>query len=342
MNQTTTQDIAAHKQSGSWRKLEQLALLHVADAQRRAASAFEPKLGGGTRLMLALNHRISHDIDLFIRDPQWIGYLTPRLNDRLEIGLKTYSETAVSLKLEYAIGEIDFIVGMSLLGLPDEKSDETSFILEPVAEVLAKKLFYRGWALTPRDLFDWWAIETQLPETVPVEKMAQLLRAKFPEIYRSLDSMPQSSSAKSTWDAIQAPNKPDVQSIALWGKGALDRYFAIDQELIRRVDSLKSLANSGGANYNFWRLATEAISACGGNVQAVDWQAVEQVSIRQSIGEHGQSPASVYAALCNHSPGTVTQTRKKTIQAEIEQLTPQLQSQFEYERAKDHGLNPGN
>ena len=342
MNQTTTQDIAAHKQSGSWRKLEQLALLHVADAQRHAASAFEPKLGGGTRLMLALNHRISHDIDLFIRDPQWIGYLTPRLNDQLEIGLKTYSETAVSLKLEYAIGEIDFIVGMSLLGLPDEKSDETSFILEPVAEVLAKKLFYRGWALTPRDLFDWWAIETQLPETVPVGKMAQLLRTKFPEIYRSLDSMLQSHSAKSTWDAIQAPNKPDMQLIALWGKGALDRYVATDQELVRRVDSLKNLVNSSGASHTFWRVATEAISACGGNVQVVDWQAVEQATIRQSISKNGQSPASVYAALCNHSPGAVTQSKKEAIQAEIERLAPQLQSQFALERAVDHDLSQGN
>lgn len=338
MNQTTTQDIAAHKKSGSWRELEQLALQMVADAQQHAASIFEPKLGGGTRLMLALNHRISHDIDLFIRDPQWIGYLTPRLNDRFEIGLKTYSENAVSLKLEYAVGEIDFIVGMSLLGLPDEKSDETTLTLEPVAEVLAKKLFYRGWALTPRDLFDWWAIETQLPEAVPVDKMAQLLRTKFPEIYRSLDSMRKSSSAKTMWDAIQAPDKPEMQTIAIWGKETLDRYFTLDQEFLRRVGSLGNLENSGGANYNFWRLATEAINACSGNVQSVDWQKVEQVTIRQSIGEHGQSPESVIDVLCNHSPGAVTPSRQKDIYAEVERLAVQLQSQFEHERDKARGL----
>ena len=50
-------------------------------------------------------------------------------------------ETAVSLKLKFAEGEIDFIVAGSLLGLPEETSLETRFALEPLGEVLAKKLF---------------------------------------------------------------------------------------------------------------------------------------------------------------------------------------------------------
>jgi hypothetical protein len=37
-------------------------------------------------------------------------------------------------QLKYAEGEIDFIVGMSLLGLPAERSDDTPLLLEPVAE----------------------------------------------------------------------------------------------------------------------------------------------------------------------------------------------------------------
>ncbi len=149
MSAVTTEAVAAYERDGSWRKLEQMALAMVTDAQQHAGAAFAPRLGGGTRLMLALEHRISHDIDLFIRDPQWIGYLTPRLNSRFETGLQSYDENAVSLKLKYAEGEIDFTVGMSLLDLPAEQSGDSGFALEPVAEVLAKKLFYRGWALTP-------------------------------------------------------------------------------------------------------------------------------------------------------------------------------------------------
>ncbi len=225
MSDTTHHDIALHRQSGSWRKLEQRALVLIADAQQAAGAPFQPKLGDGTRLMLALNHRISHDIDLFIRDPQWIGYLTPRLNNRANFELSAYDENAVSLKLRYPEGEIDFIVGMSLLDLPDDNAADTSFALEPIAEVLAKKLFYRGWALTPRDLFDWWAIETQRADTIPVEKFAQLLRARAQEIRHSLEILAVASSAKTAWKAIQAPDKLPLETAVTWDKAALGRYL---------------------------------------------------------------------------------------------------------------------
>lgn len=226
MTTVSIQNILDHKKNGSWRKLEAMALRMIADAAQQAGCAFAPQLGGGTRLMLALEHRISDDIDLFIRDPQWIGYLTPRLNDRFETGLSDYDENAVSLKLKYAEGEIDFIVGMSLLGLPAEKSIDTALLLEPVAEVLAKKLFYRGWALTPRDLFDWWTIETRLPQVVDPAQMGQLLKTKMTEIHRSLDAISQSAAAKSAWAAIKTPDKPDIDSIAQWGKQKMDFYMA--------------------------------------------------------------------------------------------------------------------
>ncbi|AKS24280.1 hypothetical protein ABH19_11785 [Leptospirillum sp. Group II 'CF-1'] len=60
--------------SGSWKDLEKRAAQIVFDAEASAGSGrLSPLLGGGTRLMLELSHRISRDIDLFIRDPQWIG-----------------------------------------------------------------------------------------------------------------------------------------------------------------------------------------------------------------------------------------------------------------------------
>ncbi|MBY4897679.1 nucleotidyl transferase AbiEii/AbiGii toxin family protein [Cupriavidus sp. AU9028] len=45
--------------------------------------------GGGTVLMLRYNHRLSKDIDLFVPDPQYLGFVTPRLSDmadQLRIG----------------------------------------------------------------------------------------------------------------------------------------------------------------------------------------------------------------------------------------------------------------
>lgn len=125
---------------GSWKHLEERAAGIVSEAEASAGSGRMSPLLGGTRLMLALAHRISRDIDLFIRDPQWIGLMSPRLNDKIGDLVQGYEEDATFLKLKFSEGEIDFIVRMSLTGLPPESSEKSLFLLEPVEEVLAKKL----------------------------------------------------------------------------------------------------------------------------------------------------------------------------------------------------------
>lgn len=59
----SAEDIQAHKESGSWRALEAVAFQMVQDAEKAAKSDMRAALGGGTRLMLSLSHRISDDID---------------------------------------------------------------------------------------------------------------------------------------------------------------------------------------------------------------------------------------------------------------------------------------
>lgn len=217
MTPTTRADVTAFRHHGSWQRLEAIAQAVVADVSKAAGMTLKPLLGGGTRLMLALEHRISGDIDLFIRDPQWIGFLSPRLNDHVaDLVGDRYDEDANSLKLRLKDGEIDFIVAMSLLGLPAEHSGETGFALEPVAEVLAKKLFYRGWALTPRDLFDWWFVRTQAPELAPIEPMATLLASKFEGIKAALAALHASALAGAEWQRIRAPDCPSLGDALEW------------------------------------------------------------------------------------------------------------------------------
>jgi len=221
LSTTTAADVHAFRRSGSWRRLATLAKAMVDDAGRAAGVPLLPLLGGGTRLMLALNHRISQDIDLFIRDPQWIGYLSPRLNDRVADLVNRYEEDAQFLKLRLADGEIDFIVAMSLLGLPAEHSEESDFELEPVAEVLAKKLFYRGWALTPRDLFDWWFVRTRAPELAPTKPLAELLVSKLDGIAVALSALGASARTQSEWSLIRAPELPLIEAAIGWANGEL-------------------------------------------------------------------------------------------------------------------------
>jgi hypothetical protein len=47
--------------------------------------------GGGTALMLQLDHRESHDIDIFLNDPQQLPFLDPQKQDfRFDIQLEDY------------------------------------------------------------------------------------------------------------------------------------------------------------------------------------------------------------------------------------------------------------
>lgn len=216
---TTKAEVQTHRKHGSWRHLEALAAELVKDASEQAGMPMQPLLGGGTRLMLAMEHRISHDIDLFIRDPQWLGFLTPRLNDKFEGRFTNYDEGATSLKLRTEGGEIDFIVAMSLVGHPSERVDDCVFDLEPVAEVLAKKLFYRGWALTPRDLYDWWCIETGGHlEDKSRALISELIAPKAELINEALRALPLSQKAGTAWRSILAPDLPPLEVPLAWAK----------------------------------------------------------------------------------------------------------------------------
>lgn len=109
------EDIQRHRTSGPWKQLEARAQLLVEDARRHGGDSFQPMLGGGTRLMLALNHRISDDVDLFVDSPAWLPYVSPRLNDMFESELAGYNEDNAHVKLRFAEGEIDFVVAAPLL-----------------------------------------------------------------------------------------------------------------------------------------------------------------------------------------------------------------------------------
>lgn len=68
--------------SGPWQVLLRRALCLLDDLQKRAGlQAPFWTLGGGTVLMFRYGHRLSKDIDIFVQDPQYLGYLTPRLSD---------------------------------------------------------------------------------------------------------------------------------------------------------------------------------------------------------------------------------------------------------------------
>lgn len=112
--------------------------------------------GGGTVLMLRLNHRHSRDIDLFVPDPQYLGHVTPRLCEVAEALTTDYVEAAEFVKLLLPAGEIDIVVGAPLTQEPWEvvRHRGRDILVETNAEIVAKKMWHRGDQAKARDLFD--------------------------------------------------------------------------------------------------------------------------------------------------------------------------------------------
>jgi hypothetical protein len=115
-------------------------------------------LGGGTAMMLQIDHRESHDVDIFLPDPQLLAFLDPQKHDfDFEILPSDYTSVGTNfLKLAFEIGEIDFIVARALTSSPTIQAnvEGKAVLLETIPEIVAKKVYHRGTSIRPRDIFD--------------------------------------------------------------------------------------------------------------------------------------------------------------------------------------------
>jgi hypothetical protein len=113
-------------------------------------------LGGGTVLMFHYEHRLSKDIDIFVPDPQFLGYINPRIGGKGEDITQHYTDGAEYIKLYLPEGEIDFVAALPLTAQPFARDEVQGreVLLETPVEIVAKKLWHRGDRATPRDLLD--------------------------------------------------------------------------------------------------------------------------------------------------------------------------------------------
>ncbi|WP_328591152.1 nucleotidyl transferase AbiEii/AbiGii toxin family protein [Cupriavidus agavae] len=137
--------------------------------------------GGGTVLMLRYQHRLSFDIDLFVPDPQYLGFVNPRLSEAAERISEDYIEQANYVRLRLPEGEIDIVAAPNLTEHPFEIWEIMGqpVRVETAAEIVAKKLFHRGYSGTARDLFDL---------AVVIEADPQPLRNVAPFLLRHADA----------------------------------------------------------------------------------------------------------------------------------------------------------
>lgn len=123
--------------SGVWTGLLQHALRLVEDIHQNGIKNPFWTFGGGTVLMLRYQHRVSKDIDIFVPDPQYLGFVSPRLSDIAE-----------EVSVEYVEGN-GFVK-----------------LIRPEGEIVAKKLWHRGDRVSARDLFDLSLVIEREPEAL--------------------------------------------------------------------------------------------------------------------------------------------------------------------------------
>lgn len=140
----------------AWMVLFERMLVLVDAAHAAGAHIDGWSFGGGTALMRRHNHRFSKDIDIFVSDPQCLGFFSPRISSAAETMTNLYIEQSGFVKLLFREGEIDIVASAPLTASPTviERILDRDIAVETSAEIIAKKVWHRGADFTARDVFD--------------------------------------------------------------------------------------------------------------------------------------------------------------------------------------------
>ena len=151
-----------------WQSLLLQACDLIDQAEQHSGGPLSWSFGGGTVLMLRMNHRHSKDVDIFLSDPQVLGFFNPRISEAAQEVTNSYEESAGHVKLYLPQGEIDFVVANPLTADPFEPTTllDRHVVLERSGEIIAKKMWHRGNLATARDLFDFAAVYDVYPSAI--------------------------------------------------------------------------------------------------------------------------------------------------------------------------------
>jgi hypothetical protein len=156
--------------SGFWDSFQdqisalEAAYLNVLNRIPIAAWSF----GGGTALALFyLQHRRSYDVDIFVHDPQYFSFLSPKwFIDQQAIFQSEYLEKADHISLATLTGvKVDFLLAPRLTDKPSilRRVGRVDCYVETLEEIIAKKIRYRSAQVRTRDIVDIGLALTQSP-----------------------------------------------------------------------------------------------------------------------------------------------------------------------------------
>ena len=151
--------------TSKWKRLLELVLPSLNELPNELTWS----LGGGTALSISLNHRISYDIDIFFQDASALRLLSPNKNNKIRALSDDWQQPGNYLKIERPEGDIDFLVARTFSASPYFLHDfmGKEIFVETPAEIIAKKIHYRGSQFSVRDIFDIAAVSELAPDALP-------------------------------------------------------------------------------------------------------------------------------------------------------------------------------
>jgi hypothetical protein len=219
---------ASHSQS-DWARLSRIAFALIRQVNSGQQSIIDHwTFGGGTAMMLQIDHRESRDVDIFLSDPQLLPFLDPQKHDfQFEIQPAGYEGDGTRfLKLAFdGIGQIDFIVGHAMTSSPTKQAivESETVLLETIPEIITKKIYHRGASIKARDIFDIAAAGEQHADSIIAE-----LQSYRDEVTRTLTMIDKLNADFVNSTIAQLSIKPRYNAIA---KTAIER----TKEILRAV-----------------------------------------------------------------------------------------------------------
>lgn len=181
------------KQPSRWDELFDQAMVILDQVGMSMETDWQWSFGGGTALMLQINHRLSYDVDFFSDNPQHLGFIHAIVMDQyVNPELAGYrGDGSVFVKLDFTgVGQIDFVITKHILedyGRPAIVRGREVF-METIPEIIAKKMFHRGDALFPRDVFDL-AAACHVGKKMEIMDALMLMPAEFDAFARKLSKV---------------------------------------------------------------------------------------------------------------------------------------------------------
>ena len=145
--------------AASWERMLANAFIIIDEVERHGGKLEGMTLGGGTSMMLQINHRDSLDIDFFLPDPQLVGFIGAAVAD-VEAWLPGFSyrgDGRLFVKVDFGEGgQVDFIAAPPVTDLaPITRTIQgRELLLDTIPAIIASKVYHRGHRLMARDIFD--------------------------------------------------------------------------------------------------------------------------------------------------------------------------------------------